>query len=145
MAAIETHHLFNRPISDHCFSSDQQTLIVGKDTEAEIYGRSGSDFTLQDTLRGHDKLITGVDIAPSTGRIVTCSQGKPSHWPSTIAKASRSKRLCMGEEFQWLEANLGTAPDQSGGYLCQMVTDWNQVCCGFRGSRGSCMLFRARE
>lgn len=75
MAAPEVHHLFHRPIADHSFSTDRQTLAVARDNNVELYSRSGSKFALQDELKGHDKTVTGVDIAPSSGRIVTCSQG----------------------------------------------------------------------
>lgn len=75
MAAPEVHHLFHNPIADHSFSADRKTLAVARDTTVEVYARAGNAFKLQDELKGHDKTVTGVDIAPSTGRIVTCSQG----------------------------------------------------------------------
>jgi actin related protein 2/3 complex subunit 1A/1B len=77
MAPPEVHHLFHHPIADHSFSADRQTLAVARDINVELYHRTGSKFVLQDELKGHDKTVTSVDIAPSTGRIVTCSQGKP--------------------------------------------------------------------
>lgn len=75
MAAPEIHHLFHHPIADHSFSADKQTLAVARDTSVELYGRVGSGFKLKDELKGHDKTVTSVDIALSSGRIVTCSQG----------------------------------------------------------------------
>lgn len=75
MASSEVHHLFHHPIADHSFSSDRQTLAVARDNLVELYRRTGNKFNAQDELKGHDKTVTGVDIAPSTGRIVTCSQG----------------------------------------------------------------------
>jgi actin related protein 2/3 complex subunit 1A/1B len=44
----------------------------------ELYQRAGSKFSLTDELKGHEKTVTSVDIAPNSGRIVTCSQGTPS-------------------------------------------------------------------
>lgn len=76
MAAPEVHHLFHNPIADHSFSADRQTLAIAKDSTIELYGRSGKGFQLQDELKGHDKTVTSVDIAPNSGRIVTCSQGQ---------------------------------------------------------------------
>jgi actin related protein 2/3 complex subunit 1A/1B len=76
MAAPEVHHLFHHPIADHSFSADRKTLAVARDNNVELYARSGSTFQLKDELRGHDKLVTGIDIAPQSGKIVTCSQGK---------------------------------------------------------------------
>lgn len=74
-AAPEVHHLFHHPIADHSFSADRETLAVARENNVELYARSGSRFTLKDELRGHDKTVTGVDIAPQSGMIVTCSQG----------------------------------------------------------------------
>lgn len=84
MTAPEIHHLFHHPIADHSFSSDRQTLAVARDNHVELYQRSDGKFTLQDELKGHDKTVTGVDIAPSSGRIVTCSQGRP-RWSLRLA------------------------------------------------------------
>jgi len=76
MAPPEVHHLFHHPIIDHSFSADRRTLAVARDNNVELHVRSSSGFQLKDELRGHDKTVTGVDIAPKTGKIVTCSQGK---------------------------------------------------------------------
>ncbi|KAI9809823.1 MAG: hypothetical protein M1825_000256 [Sarcosagium campestre] len=92
MSAPEQHHLFHRPIADHSFSADRQTLAVARDNDVALYGRAGAQFKLKDELRGHDKTVTGVDIAPSTGRIVTCSQDRnayvwepsPTGWKPTL-------------------------------------------------------------
>lgn len=75
MAAPEVYHLFHNPIADHSFSSDRQTLAVAKDNTVELYAKNGNRFALKDELKGHDKTVTGVDIAPNSGMIVTCSQG----------------------------------------------------------------------
>jgi actin related protein 2/3 complex subunit 1A/1B len=76
MAAPEVHHLFHHPIADHSFSADRQTLAVARENNVDLYAKSGSGFKLQDELTGHDKTVTGVDIAPNSGKIVTCSQGE---------------------------------------------------------------------
>ena len=82
MASPEVHHLFHNPIADHSFSSDKSTLAVARDTNVELYQRGGSNFSLTDELKGHEKTVTGVDIAPNSGRIVTCSQG---NYPACLA------------------------------------------------------------
>jgi WD40 repeat protein len=76
MVAPEVHHLFHHPIADHSFSADRQTLAVARENNVDLYAKSGSGFKLQDELTGHDKTVTGVDIAPNSGKIVTCSQGE---------------------------------------------------------------------
>ncbi|KAK0355241.1 ARP2/3 actin-organizing complex subunit Sop2 [Friedmanniomyces endolithicus] len=111
MPAPEVHHLFHAPIADHSFSADRSTLAVARDNNVELYHRSGNAFKLQDELRGHDKTITGVDIAPRSGRIVTCSQDRnayvwePSHngeWKPTLVllrinRAATGVRWCPNE------------------------------------------------
>jgi actin related protein 2/3 complex subunit 1A/1B len=79
MAAPQVHHLFHHPIADHSFSADRKTLAVARDNTVELYSTNGSRFALKDELRGHDKLITGVDIAPNSGKIVTCSQDRNAY------------------------------------------------------------------
>jgi len=76
MVAPEVHHLFHHPIADHSFSADRQTLAVARENNVDLYAKHGSGFKLQDELTGHDKTVTGVDIAPNSGKIVTCSQGE---------------------------------------------------------------------
>jgi WD40 repeat protein len=76
MAAPEVNHLFHHPIADHSFSADRETLAVARENNVDLYARQGSGFKLQDELTGHDKTVTGVDIAPNSGKIVTCSQGE---------------------------------------------------------------------
>jgi len=92
MAPSEVHHLFNHPIADHSFSADRKTLAVARENHVELYGKVGSKFELRDELRGHDKTVTGVDIAPNSGKIVTCSQDRnayvwepsPQGWKPTL-------------------------------------------------------------
>lgn len=88
MAAPEVHHLFHSPIADHSFSADHKTLAVARDSAVELYGKVGNTFKLKDQLKGHDKTVTSVDIAPNSGRIVTCSQGKTR--PSSPTSSARS-------------------------------------------------------
>ncbi|KAK0921240.1 ARP2/3 actin-organizing complex subunit Sop2 [Friedmanniomyces endolithicus] len=111
MPAPEVHHLFHAPIADHSFSADRSTLAVARDNNVELYHRSGNAFKLQDELRGHDKTITGVDIAPRSGRIVTCSQDRNAYvwepsqngeWKPTLVllrinRAATGVRWCPNE------------------------------------------------
>lgn len=84
MAAPEVHHLFHHPIADHSFSADRSTLAIARDSAVELYSKAGNAFQLQDELKGHDKMVTSVDIAPNSGRIVSCSQGLSSFAPATV-------------------------------------------------------------
>ena len=74
MANPEVNLLFHQPIVDHAFSADRSVLAVTRDNAVELYERNGHGFTLTNELKGHDLVVTSVDIAPS-GKIVTCSQG----------------------------------------------------------------------
>lgn len=74
--APEVHPLSPNPIADHSFTASRQTLAITRDTHVELFRRTGSTFAAADTLRGHDKTVTSVDIAPISGRIVTCSQDR---------------------------------------------------------------------
>ncbi|KAK1143797.1 ARP2/3 actin-organizing complex subunit Sop2 [Aspergillus melleus] len=86
MSAPEVHHLFHNPIADHSFSSDKNTLAVARDSNVELYQRAGNKFSLTDELKGHEKIVTGVDIAPNSGRIVTCSQDRNAYvWERTAS------------------------------------------------------------
>jgi len=76
MVVPEVHHLFHSPIADHSFSADRKTLAIARDTTIELYSKVGSTFKLVDELKGHDKTVTSVDIAPNSGRIVSCSQDR---------------------------------------------------------------------
>jgi actin related protein 2/3 complex, subunit 1A/1B len=90
MSGPEVHHLFHAPIADHSFSADRQTFAVARENNVELYVRSGGSaghggkFVLKDELKGHDKTVTGVDIAPKSGMIVTCSQGAHHQRPNTM-------------------------------------------------------------
>ena len=78
-AAPEAHLLFHQAIADHSFSADRAKLAVARENRVQLYARAGAaGFTLEDELVGHDKTVTSVDIAPGSGKIVTCSQGKPA-------------------------------------------------------------------
>jgi WD40 repeat protein len=124
MAAPEVHHLFHHPIADHSFSADKQTLAVARDTSVELYGRTGSGFKLEDSLKGHDKTVTSVDIAPNSGRIVTCSQGRSHMVPfaQTLLTSRRSERISMGTISHRVQANSCPPPNQPRSNLCALVS-----------------------
>lgn len=144
MAPPDVHHLFHHPIADHSFSADRQTLAVARDNNVEVYSKSRNTFTLQDELNGHDKTVTSVDIAPSTGRIVSCSQGvSDREVKATKERADlgtrRSQRIRLGTVTLRLEAYARVTPHQSRSYICTVVAVGEKVCRGF-WSPGRCSL-----
>lgn len=89
MAPPQVHHLFHSTIADHCFTANRDQLAVARDNNVELYNMSAGRYSLQDELRGHEKLVTGVDIAPRSGKIVTCSQDRNAYvWESTTQGSS---------------------------------------------------------
>jgi len=96
MAPPEVHHLFHNPIADHSFSADHKTVAIARDSTVELYSRVGSAFKLKDELKGHDKTVTSVDIAPHSGRIVSCSQGREAAlWSGGVAADLTSRQIGM--------------------------------------------------
>jgi actin related protein 2/3 complex subunit 1A/1B len=90
MAAIETHQiLIGTPITSHSFNANRsEVAIVPSSNLVSIYKKSGSTFNLLHTLPDHDKLVTCVDWAPKTNRIVTCSQDRNAYvwtWDQTTS------------------------------------------------------------
>ncbi|KAK9471880.1 WD40-repeat-containing domain protein [Dipodascopsis tothii] len=76
MANADVHKLGHMPIADHSFSTDRSKVAIARDNTVELYDTRGRDYQLLTTLREHDKTVTSVDVAPNSGRIVTCSQDR---------------------------------------------------------------------
>ena len=132
MSAPEVHLLFHHPIADHSFSADRNVLAVARDNNVELYKRSANKFNLQDELKGHDKTVTSVDIAPETGRIVTCSQGAMLYrmFLLRVLQANRllrPKRIRLGAVAIGLEAHLGSFANKSSCNLCSLVSFGTKV------------------
>jgi len=70
-----------QPITCHAWNKDKTKVAMSlNDNEVNIYSREGGgEFSLEDTLRGHDLRVTGVDWAPNTNRIVTCSADRNAY------------------------------------------------------------------
>lgn len=48
-------------------------------TEVRIYAKSGNDWVIEHTLDEHDKVVTSIDWAANTNRIVTCGQDRNAY------------------------------------------------------------------
>jgi len=76
----EVYTLGQSPITCHAFNADRSQLAVSLNNhEAQILNRQGSEWTPSVTLSEHDKLITSIDWAPNSNRIVTCSQDRNAY------------------------------------------------------------------
>lgn len=80
MAAPEVFQLAQVPLTCHSFSADRSQLAVSLNSnEAQIFERNGGEWKPTETLSEHDKMITSIDWAPNTNRIVTCSQDRNAY------------------------------------------------------------------
>jgi len=76
----EVYSLSQAPITAHSFSADRNQIAVSLNTnEAQILTRNGAEWTPTETLSEHDKMITSIDWAPSSNRIVTASQDRNAY------------------------------------------------------------------
>lgn len=73
-----TYQLASTPITAHAFNQSK-LVVCPNNNEAQIYEHDHSNWNLEATLQGHDKVITSIDIAPNSNRIVTCSQDRNAY------------------------------------------------------------------
>jgi len=67
-------------ISCHAWNGDGTLLaLCPNNNEVHIYRKSGTEFSLEHVLTEHDQLVTGIDWAPKSNRIVTCSQDRNAY------------------------------------------------------------------
>ncbi|KAG8776509.1 hypothetical protein FRC15_011908, partial [Serendipita sp. 397] len=77
MAAPEAYTIAQVPLVAHSFSPDRSAIALSTNSnEASIYARDGYEWQPISTLAQHDKLVTSIDWAPTTDRIVTCAQDR---------------------------------------------------------------------
>eukprot|EP00999_Lentomonas_sp_LEN2_P002869 NODE_733_length_1231_cov_80.584239_g693_i0.p1 GENE.NODE_733_length_1231_cov_80.584239_g693_i0~~NODE_733_length_1231_cov_80.584239_g693_i0.p1 ORF type:complete len:360 (-),score=97.00 NODE_733_length_1231_cov_80.584239_g693_i0:45-1124(-) len=78
----EPHQLLNPPVPVSClaFNKDRTQLALSpNNNEVHIYKKDGAKWTPTAVLKDHDKLVTGIDWAPNTNRIVSCSQDRNAY------------------------------------------------------------------
>ena len=80
---MTTVHSFGAsPISCHAWAGDRQQLALShnsKDVTLYSAGRGGAGWTKTAVLDQHDLRVTGIDWAPKTNRIVTCSSDRNAY------------------------------------------------------------------
>ncbi|KAJ8521637.1 hypothetical protein ONZ45_g1671 [Pleurotus djamor] len=68
------------PITAHTFNANRDQLAVSLNSnDAQIFSLSGKEWVATETLSEHDKLITSIDWAPYSNRIVTASQDRNAY------------------------------------------------------------------
>jgi len=92
---MTTVHKFGAsPISCHAWDGDRKSLALCHNSkEVVLYNTQGGRWEKGARLDQHDLLVTGIDWAPKTNRIVTCSsdrnayvwvQGEDGTWRHTL-------------------------------------------------------------
>ncbi|KAK0496883.1 actin-related protein ARPC3 [Armillaria luteobubalina] len=78
--APEIFSLGQTAISAHAFNADRTQVAASLNSnEAQIFSRRGSEWIATEILAEHDKVITSIDWAPSSNRIVTASQDRNAY------------------------------------------------------------------
>ncbi|KAJ7578385.1 actin-related protein ARPC3 [Mycena floridula] len=87
----EVFNLAQTPITSHAFNSNHSQVAVSLNSaDAQIFSRQGSEWVPTETLAEHDKLITSIDWAPNSNRIVTASQDRNAYvWQQTVDPETR--------------------------------------------------------
>eukprot|EP00835_Amoeboradix_gromovi_P004947 NODE_423_length_8874_cov_0.432023.p3 type:complete len:341 gc:universal NODE_423_length_8874_cov_0.432023:6086-5064(-) len=75
----------NSPVTAHSFNADRTKVAVCPDTtDVEIYVKKDDKWALVSTLTQHDKLVTSIDWAPKSDKLITCSQDRNAYvWVPT--------------------------------------------------------------
>jgi len=78
--APEVYNLAQTPITSHAFNADRSQLAVSLNSnDVQIFTRHGPEWIPTETLSEHDKIITAIDWAPQSNRIVTSSQDRNAY------------------------------------------------------------------
>jgi actin related protein 2/3 complex subunit 1A/1B len=72
-------------ITCHAWNGDgSKVAICPNDNEIHVYAKQGTNFVLEAKLTEHDQVVTGIDWAPKSNRIVSCSQDRNAYvWTFT--------------------------------------------------------------
>jgi len=92
MSAPEVYSLAQVPITAHSFNEDRQQVCVSfNSSDANILYKAGSEWKQGETLSEHDKVITSIDWAPNSNRIVTASQDRNAYVWQEAADATTGR------------------------------------------------------
>ncbi|KAI0317567.1 actin-like protein ARPC3 [Amylostereum chailletii] len=85
MSPPEVYTISQTPITGHAFNADRSQVAVSLNSnDVQILSRTGREWTPTETLSEHDKIITSIDWAPNSNRIVTASQDRNAYvWQQT--------------------------------------------------------------
>ncbi|KAF9246367.1 WD40-repeat-containing domain protein [Melanogaster broomeanus] len=84
MSVPEVYSIAQTPVTCHAFNADRSQVALSlNDNKAYIYVKQGKEWVVEETLTEHDKVITSIDWAPNSNRIVTASTGSQCLHPLT--------------------------------------------------------------
>jgi len=70
----EKHEFGVAPVTCHSFNKERTGLALSlNNSDVKIYKKAGGKWAETDTLSEHGQRVTGIDWAPNSNRIVTCS------------------------------------------------------------------------
>ncbi|EZA48435.1 Actin-related protein 2/3 complex subunit 1A [Ooceraea biroi] len=76
----EVHNFGVDAISCHAWNRDKtEVAICANNNEIQVHQRTSSSWKLLETLEEHHMAVMGIDWAPKTNRIVTCSADKNAY------------------------------------------------------------------
>lgn len=72
-------------ITCHAWNADgTKVALCPNNNEIHVYKKAGTNYTLEAKLTEHDQVVTGIDWAPKSNRIVSCSQDRNAYvWTFT--------------------------------------------------------------
>jgi actin related protein 2/3 complex subunit 1A/1B len=122
------------PITTHAFNKDKtKVAVVNNSNVVSIYRLSGGKWEIEDSLVQHDKLVTAVDWAPESNRIVTCSQDRNAYvwnlekgeWKPTLVLL-RINRAATFVRWSPLENKFAVASGDKLISICyfEQENDW---------------------
>jgi len=67
-------------ITCHAWNADgTKVALCPNNNEIHVYKKAGTTYTLEAKLAEHDQVVTSIDWAPKTNRIVTCSHDRNAY------------------------------------------------------------------
>jgi len=67
-------------ITCHAWNADgTKVALCPNNNEIHVYKKSGTSYSLECKLTEHDQVVTGIDWAPKSNRIVSCSQDRNAY------------------------------------------------------------------
>lgn len=82
-------------VTAHAWNADRTKVAICPNTnEIQIFRRNGGEYVLEETLKEHDSIVTGLDWGRTTNRILSCSHDRNAYvW--TLDKAGHFKPMLV--------------------------------------------------